>query len=191
MILWTKNSLFGANPANSQPVARVEQLSGLEILETCLQTTFSPHLFLGLTWSCSPIYPHTSRGKGCFTSPTKHLLDHKLSYDQRTTLFSILKGSRHLEVCASTVSCGAHAGSGRHGKGGMTATLTVLTAAGGPDLTRHAHTGHGSDVVDELTDSQETGVIAVLGWQITAQETRAAASQTLLWSQAKKTWPRP
>lgn len=81
----------------------------------------------------------------------------------RTTLFSVLKGSRHLEVCASTVSCGAHAGSGGHGKGGMTATLTVLTAAGGPDLTRHAHTGHGSDVVDEFADSQETGVIAVLG----------------------------
>lgn len=183
MFLGAKNSLFGVNPANSQPVTRGEQLSGLEILENCLQTTFS----IGCSWVSHGAAPPPTCTQAEEKAVSPALLNTSWTINDhmiRTPLFSVLKGNRHLEVCASTVSCGAHAGSGRHGKGGMTTT-------GGPDPTRHAHTGHVSDVVDELTDSQQTGVIAALGCQITAQETRAAAPQTFLWSQAKKTWPCP
>lgn len=54
------------------------------------------------------------------------------------TLFFVLKGSRYLQACASTTSCGAHRGSGRHGKGGMTAMANNSPRGGSgtrPDLT--------------------------------------------------------
>lgn len=56
----------------------------------------------------------------------------------RITLFFILKGSRHLQACASTASCEAHTGSGRHGTGGMTAMASNSPRGGcgtRPDLT--------------------------------------------------------
>lgn len=75
MILSKELSLWGQSSQLSGTVG--EQLNGLETLETSLQTTFSLHLLLDLTWSCSPIYLHTHGGTGCFTAPTEHLLDHK------------------------------------------------------------------------------------------------------------------
>jgi len=56
----------------------------------------------------------------------------------RITLFFIPKDRRYLQVCASTASCGAHAGSGRRGKGGMTAMANNSSHSGSgsrPDLT--------------------------------------------------------
>lgn len=80
-------------------------------------------------------------------------------------------------MCTSTTSCRAHARSGRHGKGGMTATANNSPCSGSG--TRPAYTGYRRDVVDKFTHRQQTGVVAVLGCQVRAQETRAAPSQTV------------
>lgn len=59
----------------------------------------------------------------------------------------------------------------------MTATANNSPRSGSG--TRPAYTGHRSDVVDKFTHCQQTGVVAVLGCQVSARETRAAPSQTV------------